>query len=215
MLRKDVAVWPGDQSFAWTQTAQIGVGSAVNLGAFAMSVHAGTHADAPFHVSNQGHTAEHLPLSSFVGLARVVAVPAEAAAITPEHAEDALSSGTSRLLFKTRASRTPSSRWSDDFPPLLPETVEMLGEAGVVLVGTDAPSVDPADSTALLAHHALARRGIVNLENLNLREAAPGDYLLVALPLRIEGADAAPVRAALLHVEDAAAPLLRDFFAAI
>lgn len=180
-----------------------------------MSAHAGTHADAPFHVSAEGRTVEQLPLVSFVGPAHVAAVPVEAVAIAPEHAEDALSDGATRLLFKTRASRTPSSRWSEDFPPLLPETVERIGEAGVMLVGTDAPSVDPADSTELLAHHALARRGIVNLENLRLGEAAPGCYLLVALPLRVEGADAAPLRAALLPFTGAAARSLRDFFAAM
>jgi arylformamidase len=87
--------------------------------------------------------------------------------------------------------------WAPNVTPLLAETVAALDDAGVVLVGTDAPSVDPVDSTALPAHHALCDAGIVNLENLALADVPPGRYELMALPLRILGADAAPVRAVL------------------
>ena len=68
-----------------------------------------------------------------------------------------------------------------------------------MLVGTDAPSVDPADSKTLDAHKALARYNIVNLENLLLKDVTPGSYRLVALPLKLPGLDAAPVRAVLLQ----------------
>ncbi|NIP80147.1 MAG: kynurenine formamidase, partial [Gemmatimonadetes bacterium] len=60
-----------------------------------------------------------------------------------------------------------------------------LVDRGAVLVGTDAPSVDPVDSTELEAHRVLAEGGIVNLENLVLDGVAPGRYTLVALPLRL------------------------------
>jgi arylformamidase len=72
-----------------------------------------------------------------------------------------------------------------------------LVAAGVVLVGTDAPSVDPPDSIDLPTHNALLAAGIPILENLRLEDPPPGEYELVALPLPIVGADASPVRAIL------------------
>jgi arylformamidase len=72
-----------------------------------------------------------------------------------------------------------------------------LATRGVTLVGIDTPSVDPAESKDLPAHQALRETGIVNLENLGLDEVAAGDYELVALPLKLAGACASPVRAIL------------------
>ena len=66
-----------------------------------------------------------------------------------------------------------------------------------VLVGIDTPSVDPFADDRLLAHQALRRHAMANLEGLVLAEVTPGRYTLIALPLRIEGADGSPVRAAL------------------
>jgi hypothetical protein len=68
---------------------------------------------------------------------------------------------------------------------------------GVVLIGIDTPSVDPFDSKALEAHQALAEHDMANLEGLVLDHVAEGEYELIALPLRIAGADGSPVRAVL------------------
>jgi arylformamidase len=68
-----------------------------------------------------------------------------------------------------------------------------------VLLGVDLPSVDALDSKDLLIHHALARNQVVILESLNLRDVEEGTYDLVAAPLKIVGADAAPVRALLIR----------------
>ena len=79
-----------------------------------------------------------------------------------------------------------------------PELIDWIAERGVVLVGIDTPSVDPFSSKTLPSHHATRRgRGLAILEGLLLAHVTPGLYELVALPLRLEGADASPVRAAL------------------
>jgi arylformamidase len=194
-LHEETAPWPGDVPFQLERTAQIEAGSNVNLGAFRMSVHLGTHADAPFHVDSDGARSGDFPLAVFWGPAQVVAV--EDAAIRSDHVAGLDIAAAPRVLFKTRASERPATAWSKDFPPIQPEALRRVAEEGAVLVGTDAPSVDPADSQKLPAHHALARHGLFNLENLVLAGVAPGRYELVALPLRIEGMDAAPVHAAL------------------
>ena len=71
---------------------------------------------------------------------------------------------------------------------------------GLKLLGVDAPSVDDRDSKTLDVHHEILDHGGCVLENLDLRDVAPGSYILKALPLRIAGLDAAPVRALLTPV---------------
>jgi arylformamidase len=67
----------------------------------------------------------------------------------------------------------------------------------VILVGIDTPSVDPFDSKELEAHQMLAAHDMANLEGLMLDDVAEGEYELIALPLRLAGADGSPVRAVL------------------
>jgi arylformamidase len=99
-------------------------------------------------------------------------------------------------LVRTYA-RMPQSHFDDVLPALAPETIEQLADAGVVLVGIDSASIDPADSKTLDAHQVLRRRGLRVLENLLLDEVPEGDYELIALPLRLTTACASPVRAVL------------------
>ena len=80
-----------------------------------------------------------------------------------------------------------------------PELVEFLHAAGVILIGIDTPSVDPQDDKELLSHAAVAERDLSLLEGLVLGGVQAGTYLLAAFPLRLEGADASPVRAVLME----------------
>lgn len=196
-LTPATAVWPGDQPFRPTWTGRIEAGSSVNIGAITLSTHAGTHADAPLHFEPEGASIDTVPLTHFIGEAVVVAVE-DTKIITTEHIRTVDLAVTKRLLFKTRSSAVPDDRWAPDFTWFDPALIDHLGGHGVLLIGTDAPSVDPVDSTTLPAHHALARHGIVNLENLMLRDVPPGRYRLVALPMKLHGLDAAPVRAVLM-----------------
>lgn len=196
-LAPGITVWPGDQPFTRAWSARIGDDSSVNVGRVTMSTHTGTHVDAPLHFLSDGEAVDDLPLEAFVGPAWVVDVE-DTNPIAPEHVRDVDLKRYPRVLFKTRSSNTPNDRWDPDFAVFLPETIDVLGRHGVRLIGTDAPSVDPAESKTLPVHHALAQHGIVNLENLCLRDVKAGAYVLVALPVKLAGMDAAPVRAVLL-----------------
>jgi arylformamidase len=101
------------------------------------------------------------------------------------------------VLLRTGTFLDPE-RFDTDFASLSPELVEHLADLGVVLVGIDTPSVDPFSSKQLESHQALFRRDVAVLEGLVLEQAPPGPYTLVALPLRLVGFDASPVRAALI-----------------
>src|ERR1700682_1598767 len=151
-----------------------------------MSAHLGTHADAPSHVVAGGATAGALPLERFLGRSRVVELPGRG-----EVGPDALprrALGISRILFRTGGRVC-----------LAPLAAVRLAERGALLVGTDAASVDPEDAEDLPVHRTLLARGVLLLENLDLSAVPPGDYQLIALPMRLTDLDAAPVRAILIR----------------
>jgi arylformamidase len=203
-LSNEFAEWPGDAPFHYHLTNEIAKGASVNLGAVSMSVHNGTHADARFHFETNGESIEKAPLGLYVGPATVVDLSQSFSRLKEKHlitlddlrpdAEEI--AATSRLLVKT-------GRWSDStvFPQKIPvlaaDVPVWLQKNGVKLLGLDLPSVDDIDSKSLQNHHALSRAGIAIIESLDLSDVAPGVYNFAALPLKIAGADGAPVRAVL------------------
>ena len=133
----------------------------------------------------------------YIGPAQVIEVLIpRAERIRPVHLGSVVISAP-RVLFKTR-SYPNAERWNGDFNSLSPELIDLLAERGVRLVGIDTPSIDPADDQDLPSHQAVYRHDLAVLEGLDLSRAEAGNYLLVAPPLRIAGADASPVRALLL-----------------
>jgi len=105
--------------------------------------------------------------------------------------------GARRLLVRLLGDLRPQE-FVSDFPPLEMGAADALVHAGLMLYGTDAPSIDPVTSSAMSAHRVLGGGGIPILENLDLTHAEPGEYDLVALPVKLTDAEAAPVRAVLL-----------------
>ncbi|HEY7472380.1 MAG TPA: cyclase family protein [Gemmatimonadota bacterium] len=201
-VRDETAVWPGDPPWRYRLASAIARGDVVNVGEVSGTTHAGTHADAPYHVDDGGASIEMLDLDAFVGPAIVVDVAAGDGDIDREEIEAGLASAGSgmpeRLLLRTGCD------WSAGFPVrcrgIAPRAAAWFAERGLRLIGTDAPSVDAFESKTLDAHRALAVAGVATLESLALAGIAPGRYELVALPLRWVGADAAPVRAALRRI---------------
>lgn len=189
-------VWPGDAPCRVEWTARIGADSAANVAELRCSAHTGTHADGPYHVLEDGARIGAAPLDAFVGRARVVRV-AEGASLDAEWARSIAGKGApERLLIHTGAWADPSV-FPTAFAAPAAEAARLLAAAGLRLIGTDAPSVDPYESADLPAHRVLLAAGIAILENLLLDDVAEGEYDLIALPLRLMEADASPVRAVL------------------
>jgi arylformamidase len=190
------ATWPGDAPVELAWPLRVDRGDTVNVATLTTSVHAGTHADGFLHVTPDGQTAAEMPLEAYIG--RCVVVEARSGDAVSERDVAGLDlRRAERVLFRTR-DQVDETAFPEQFAPLAPGLARRLGEAGVRLVGTDAPSVDPVDSRTLDAHHELVRGGVAILENLVLTEVPPGEYFLVALPLRLTEADSSPVRAVLL-----------------
>ena len=188
--------WPGDSPFSCGWTSRISDGASVNLTSVGGSPHVGTHADAPLHVRDGAPGSDALPLEVFLGDAVVLDVSDAPAGPLPLQPNDPRLGGCSRLLLRT--GRTiADGRFPDDWPVLTAMTATELTRRGVRLVGVDAPSVDERESRTLDVHHALFDGGAFVLENLDLRGIEPGPYELIALPQRLAGLDAAPVRALL------------------
>jgi arylformamidase len=91
----------------------------------------------------------------------------------------------------------PVDRWDPDLAAFAPQTIERLAALGVLLVGIDTASIDPAGSKTLDSHQVIRRLNLRVLENLVLDDVPEGDYELIALPLKLMTSDASPVRAVL------------------
>ena len=192
-LSPEVAGWPGDTLYNRKQIASIPAGSTVNLSALEMSVHSGTHADAPIHFLEGARGAEALDLEPFIGLAYILDVSG-INPIRPEHLPQEYLQSAPRLLLRTNA--WPDVRiFPESVPVLAPETPSYLASNGIILLGLDIPSVDELESKDLPIHHALSHYNIQIIESLRLADVEVGLYELLALPLSLNGSDGAPLRA--------------------
>ncbi|MGM9925822.1 MAG: arylformamidase [Bacillus sp. (in: firmicutes)] len=192
-LSNRIAVWPGDTPFEYRVSYSKEESGSSNVGSITMSAHTGTHIDAPFHFDNDGKRVLELNIDTYIGPARVVDV-AGLKYIGAKHLQEYDLKGVSRLLLKTNASLN-AELFPEEIPYIDESLPPFLKEKGIILLGTDVPSVDPLDSKELPAHHALNKYGVHILENLVLQHIEPGEYELIALPLALKEADGSPVRA--------------------
>lgn len=199
LVSEATAVWPGDVAFSRTWQCRLEEGSNLDLSSFTTTVHIGAHADAPSHYAKHAPSIEGVGLEAYWGKCQVLTC--EKILIEPHDFADRLDPHVTRVLFRTLSFTDPQV-FKEDFSAFTPESIESLGERGIVLVGIDTPSVDPFASKALPAHHMLLRYGIRNLEGLDLRAVTDGLYELVALPLKLQGFDASPVRAVLRDLQN-------------
>ncbi len=191
-------VYPGDQPWKRDWQSRIGRDCAVNLSAITLTPHLGAHADAPLHYDPAGQAAGAMDLAPFIGHCRVIHAIGCGPRVQWRDIAPALPAGQAvpaRILLRTYQ-RQPR-HWDPALAGLAPELIERLAGLGVQLIGTDSASVDPADSVALESHQALRRHDLRVLENLCLDAVEPGDYELIALPLKLMDCEASPVRAVL------------------
>ena len=188
------AVFPGDTAYSQRLHFALSPDCPVNVNSITLSPHTGAHADAPMHYASGGQASGELDLAPYLGPCRVIHCIDCGPLVLPEHIGHALVDLPPRVLLRT--AHTASQSWAS-FTAVAPETMAQLAIENVVLVGIDTPSVDPADSQTLASHHQLLANNMRNLECLVLDDVPEGDYELIALPLKLMGADASPVRAIL------------------
>ncbi|HOX27178.1 MAG TPA: cyclase family protein [Candidatus Krumholzibacteria bacterium] len=162
--------------------------------------HTGTHLDVPAHMLADGRTLDSYPAGHFVGEAFVIDVsgaPGGAIArdlLTPYR--DVLARCDFALLHTGWSRRWGLAAYFEGFPVLDPDAARWLAGLDLRGVGVDAVSVDPAGAAAFPVHEVLLGRELVIVENLtNLGGLVGREFTLCCLPLKITGADGAPVRA--------------------
>jgi len=194
VLRPGLPVWPGDTAFAHNPTWTMGHGSPVNVSALTLSTHSGAHADAPLHYDAGGASIDTVSLEPYLGECLVIDARGCGPLVEPRHLPPL--DGARRVLLRTYEA-FPRDAWDSSFTAVASATIRALAAQGVILIGLDSPSLDPETSKTMDAHHAVAAADMRVLEGLVLDDVPPGRHELIALPLAIAGADAAPVRAIL------------------
>jgi arylformamidase len=194
-------VWPGDNAFTREVLLDTDAGANITLSTIRSTVHLGSHADASNHYATSaegGVGIDRMPLHHYIGACSVVetSTPCLGRRILPSDINRWGDIRAVRVLIKTGSFPDPS-RWNADFGTLSIELIDALASQGVVTIGIDTPSIDPQDSKDLPAHRAILRHKIAILEGLVLKDVAPGEYELIAPPLKIADADASPVRGVL------------------
>ena len=196
-VHADSPVFPGDARYEQRWAASIGPGCPVNVATLTLSPHTGAHADAPLHYDPDGMPVGVLDLAPYLGPCRVIHAIGAAPLVEWTHIAHAVDPTLPPRVLVRTCRRMPVDRWDDDFAAFAPATIEALADRGVVLVGIDTASIDPAASKTLESHQVIRRRRLRVLENLVLDAVPEGDYELIALPLKLATADASPVRAVL------------------
>jgi arylformamidase len=191
-----VPVFPGDTPFAQRATWTLDDRCPVNVSEIRLSPHTGAHTDAPLHYAADGAAMADVPIQIYLGPCRVVHAIDVGPLIEPKHLLGYLDDAPERVLIRTYL-RAPLQVWDPAFSALAPSTIDALHARGVRLVGIDTPSLDPADSKSLDSHQRVRAHGMAILEGIVLDDVPAGDYELIALPLKIAGCDASPVRAVL------------------
>lgn len=200
LVCEKTAVFPGDVPFSRKVSLDFSQGHQLTLSSITTTVHMGAHTDAPNHYAKDGVGMDQCSLTPYLGPCQVIEVHiARAQKITSKDFNlDTIEHP--RVLFKTSSYPNPN-QWNEDFNCLCPKLIDELSEKGVTLVGIDTPSIDPWDSKELHSHKVIAKNKMSILEGVVLDEVSPGNYILIALPLKIKDADASPVRAILLNEE--------------
>jgi len=195
-------VWPGDTPVGIERVWRIEAGSPVNVARLTLSPHTGAHTDAPLHYDAHGVAIGHVPLDVYLGRCRVIHCIGASPVVTPQHLTGSLADLPPRVLLRTYKN-APSTAWDSGFCAVAPATIDLLATNGAKLIGIDTPSLDPQESKTMDAHHRIRAHGMAILEGIVLDDVAPGDYELIALPLKLTTLDASPVRAVLRSLTEA------------
>lgn len=198
-----MAVWPGDPSVEILQLSSIANGDEANVSQICMSVHTGTHIDAPKHFIQGAGSIENLPMEKLMGETLVIHINDEVEVIDDKtlksHPNIDDLKNCKKVLFKTRNSKNRVEnqyKFNNKFVGLNTSAAAFLAELNLDLIGVDYLSIASYKDSEE-PHKILLSKETILLEGINLSDVIPGVYNLICLPLSIEDCDGAPARAIL------------------
>jgi arylformamidase len=195
--------YPGDTPYA-RSLLMSAPADFCTLSQVVMSAHSGTHIDVPYHFRADGRRLSDYTAADFIFPAVVVEIADDECVRAAEITGADIRAGDA-VLFKTansRDGRVRNGRFSEHFVYVAPDAAEWLRERGAKLVGIDYVTIEGFANQDFDSHHVVLGAGMIVLEAVDLGAVEPGRYTLFCLPLKMDGAEASPVRAIL--VEDAA-----------
>lgn len=199
LVTKDFPLWPPCEPFQRNVACDINLGDPVTSSSITATVHLGAHADAPSHYAKEGRTIDECDLHHYLGLCQVIRPKVKhSEPITKKTVDQTILAP--RVLFAT-STFDYTQPFSEEFAAFDPDFFEFMAKNKIITVGIDGPSVDLYKAQTLPCHQLAYKYDIALLENLDLDKVPEGLYELIALPLKIKGFDASPVRAILRSIE--------------
>jgi arylformamidase len=198
LVQAGMPVYPGDTPYTTRPQLAIANGAVCNLADFTMSMHGGTHVDAPLHFIKDGPAIPDLELERFCGKARVIELDVKAPVDVDDLAGLAITGGE-RILIKIPANEalTDTMVFNPNFIGLTAAAAAYLVARNVALVGINCCSIENESGNEFPVHRKLLAAGIPIVENLRLAAVAVGEYHLTCFPLKLAGGNGAPARAIL------------------
>ena len=177
-------VFPGDPVASLERVKNIDDDCQYNLSKIDMCLHNGTHMDAPLHFLPNGSDITEMDMEKFIGPCAVIET--NVSIITGAMVEEYFPRNVKKILVKSNGKAVFHESAASE-----------LYYLGYELVGTDGMTVEPEGSDGR-PPRVFMMNDIAVLENLDLSNVKSGEYFLCATPLKIAGAEAAPVRAILI-----------------
>ena len=198
-MKPGMTVYPGDPQFEAAEHMCMEKGDVCNVSVISFGSHTGTHMDAPKHFYKDGLTVDKLPLEHFLGPTRVVEIRNKPEISACDLENLSIRKGE-RILFKTDNSFSKKEAgFNENYVHITPDAAQFLADKGVITVGIDYLSVEGYRNEVPQTHYTLLGNNIAILEGLRLDDIMPGEYELIALPLKIENGNGSPVRAILVQ----------------
>ena len=180
------AVYPGDPAPVRKVLADMSKGDVINLTAFSMCAHNGTHLDAPAHFIKDGKTVDELDPTTYLGDCYVA-----------RHEGDVTADDASAILRKAAAVNASERILIAGKATVTETAARVFAESGVKLLGNESQTVGP-ETAPMAVHLILLGADVVLLEGVVLTNVPEGKYFLTAAPINLGGCEGAPCRAMLV-----------------
>jgi arylformamidase len=198
-LSPEIILVPADRPPEFEESKSISRGDPYNLTTITFGTHTGTHIDVPKHFYDDGLTIDRLDLDHLIGPARVIEIKDRRPITRVDLEKHAIQPKEIILLKTDNSSLITGDRFDPGFTFLAPDAARYLVEVGILTLGFDYFSVEDLNSAVPEVHYLLLSNNIVIIEGLDLSLVGPGEFRMVALPLKIKDGNGSPTRVILIE----------------